>query len=399
MDDVLLLAEAARQVGADDGMAALDLVVDGLAQVVQEPCALGRDGVEPQLRGHDAREVGHLERVVQHVLAVGGAVAQAAERAHELGMQVVDAGVEGGLLARLLHALVHERLGLAEHLLDARRMDAPVGHEVLHGHAADLAADRVEARDGHALRGVVDDEVRAGELLERADVAALAPDDAALEVIRRDMDGAHRVLGGVVGRHALDGQAQDGAGLLVGLGLRAGLGVADDGGGLVHDLVLESVEQLGFRLLRRHAGHALQAAVDLPGSFLEVALATVELALLGRYLMLAGVERLHAAIERLLALRHAVLRGAHLAHALLVLGLGLLLQLQDLVLCFDDGLATQCFGLSFRVGHHGLGLLRRTFRGRAGQEAGTDEAEGDAYHGTDEQPDDLGHASPFRFGF
>ena len=183
MDDVLLLAETARQVGADDGMAALDLVVDGLAQVVQEPRALGRDGVEPELRGHDAREVGHLERVVQHVLAVGGAVAQAAERAHELGMQVVDARVEGGLLARLLHALVHERLGLAEHLLDARRMDAPVGHEVLHGHAADLAANRVEARDGHALRGVVDDEVRAGELLKRADVAALAPDDAALEVV------------------------------------------------------------------------------------------------------------------------------------------------------------------------------------------------------------------------
>ena len=212
------------------------------------------------------------------------------------------------------------------------------------------------------------------------------------------MDGAHRVLGGVVGRDALDGQAQDGAGLLVGLGLRAGLGVADDGSGLVHDLVLEGVEQLGLRLLRRHAGHALQAAVDLPGGLLEVALATVELALLGRYLMLAGIERLHAAIERLLALRHAVLGGAHLAHALLVLGLGLLLQLQDLVLGFDDGLAAQCFGLSFRVGHHGLGLLRRTFRGRAGQEAGTDEAEGDAYHGTDEQPDDLGHASPFRFG-
>ena len=63
-------------------MAALDLVVDRLAQVVQEPRTLGGNGIQAQLRRHDARKVGHLERVVQHVLAVRGAVAQTAQRAH-----------------------------------------------------------------------------------------------------------------------------------------------------------------------------------------------------------------------------------------------------------------------------------------------------------------------------
>ena len=67
-------------------------------------------------------------------------------------------------------------------------MDAAVSDEVFHRDAADFAANGVEARDGDAFGSVVDDEVRASELLERADIAALSSDDAAFEVVGRDMD-------------------------------------------------------------------------------------------------------------------------------------------------------------------------------------------------------------------
>ena len=50
MHDLRALAETAGEVGADDRMAALDLVVDGLAQVVQEPRTLGGNGIKAQLR-------------------------------------------------------------------------------------------------------------------------------------------------------------------------------------------------------------------------------------------------------------------------------------------------------------------------------------------------------------
>ena len=50
----------------------------------------------------------------------------------------------------------------------------------------------LEARDGHALRRVVDDQIRAGDLLEGADVAAFAADDAALQVVARQVDRGHR---------------------------------------------------------------------------------------------------------------------------------------------------------------------------------------------------------------
>ena len=93
------------------------------------------------------------------------------------------AGLVGGALAGLAHDEVDLGLGLGDDLLDAAGVDAAVGDELGDGDPGDLAADRVEAREDDRLGGVVDDEVHAGRLLEGADVAALAADDAALHLV------------------------------------------------------------------------------------------------------------------------------------------------------------------------------------------------------------------------
>ena len=69
----------------------------------------------------------------------------------------------------------------------------------------DLAAVRIEARQDDRARRVVDDEIDAGGELERADVAALASDDAALEIVARQVDDRDRRLDGVLAGAALDG--------------------------------------------------------------------------------------------------------------------------------------------------------------------------------------------------
>ena len=66
----------------------------------------------------------------------------------------------------------------------------PSCEQLLERHAGDLAAHAVEAGQDDRVRRVVDDEVDAGEVLERADVAALAADDAALHVVGRQLDDA-----------------------------------------------------------------------------------------------------------------------------------------------------------------------------------------------------------------
>ncbi len=382
-------------------------MVDRLAQIVQKAGALDRDGIETELGGHHRGEVGHLERVVQHVLPEGGAVAQTTEGVDQLGMQIMDAGVEGGLFARLLNALVHQLHSLAVHLLDACRVNTPVSDEVLHRDAPDFAAHRVEAGDGDAFRGVVDNEVRARELLEGADVAALAPDDAALEVVGGNMDGGDGGLGRMIGGHALDGEAQDLAGLLVGLRLRARLGIADNDGGLAGHVVADGLQKLGLGLFRTHARGPLEGLVDfylsllamaLDGVFrlVHIALAALHLPLERGKLVLACVEGLDAAVEgflalgeRLLALGNTALGGAHLAHALLFLLFQLLAVAQGLVLRLDLRFSAHRLRLLPRVLAQVGSLAGSLLVGRRGHETIDDETEDDADDGDgDNESDD-----------
>src|SRR5205823_13010431 len=60
-----------------------------------------------------------------------------------------------------------------------------------------LAAQAVERREHDRMRRVVDDEVDAGQVLERADVASLAADDAPLHVVGRKLHDGNGRLGGM----------------------------------------------------------------------------------------------------------------------------------------------------------------------------------------------------------
>ena len=138
--------------GADRGVRTLDLVVDGLADVVQQAAHLGDLDVGPDLGGDDRRQVAGLDDVVEHVLAVAGPEPEAAEGLDDVGREAGDAGVVGGLLAGLAHDRVDLGAGLGDDLLDASRVDAAVGDELGDRQPGDLAADRVEARQDRPSR-------------------------------------------------------------------------------------------------------------------------------------------------------------------------------------------------------------------------------------------------------
>ena len=131
---------------ADRGVGPLDLVVDGLADVVEQAAHLGDLDVRAQLGGDDRGEAAGLDGVVQHVLAVAGAVLEPAEQLDDLRRQARHAGVVGGLLAGLPDDEVDLGAGLGDDLLDPARVDPAVGDELGEGEPGDLAADGVEAR-------------------------------------------------------------------------------------------------------------------------------------------------------------------------------------------------------------------------------------------------------------
>ena len=172
MDDGLTLFILAGHVHADVDVRALDLVIERLADVVEQAGAAGHGGIKPQLGGHDAGQEGHLQRMVEHVLAVAGAVTQTPQQLDQLGMDAVHAGFDDGALAFLLDGGVHLAARLLDRLFNARGVDAAVRNQALQRNARHLAAHRLEAGERDGLRCIVDDEIDAGERFDGADVAA-----------------------------------------------------------------------------------------------------------------------------------------------------------------------------------------------------------------------------------
>lgn len=196
----------------------LHLPVHALADVVEEPGPPGQSGVQAELRRHDPGEVGHLDGVLEDVLAVAGAEVEPAQKLDEAGLQAHHPRLQGRLLPALVDEGLHLLLGLLHHLLNAARVDAAVLQELLQGHAGDLAADGVEGGEEDGVRGVVNDEVHPRQGLKGADVPPLPADDPPLHGVGGDGHHGHGELGRGLRGLALHGLGQDLLRLPPGLG-------------------------------------------------------------------------------------------------------------------------------------------------------------------------------------
>ena len=70
---------------------------------------------------------------LQDVLAIAGAVAQAASSLDQLRMNAVDAGLERSPLAFALDDLLNLTASLVHHFLNAGRMDTAVNDQLFQG--------------------------------------------------------------------------------------------------------------------------------------------------------------------------------------------------------------------------------------------------------------------------
>ena len=367
-------------------------MVDRLADVVQQAALLRLGHVGADLGRQQPGQARGLDAVVEHVLPVAGAVLQPADELDELGMQPRHAGVVGGLLPRLAHDDLELLARLGDRLLDPPGMDAAVADELVESHARHLAAHGVEAGQHHRLGRVVDDQVDAGRLLEGADVAPLAADDAALHLLVRQADDGDRGLAGVVGRDALHDGRQDPARSLVPLLGRMALDLANAVLRLGLCLVLDLADELLARLHDRQPGHALELD-EL--ALLQLAQASgLRLEALGcarptRRLLL---ERRRLAIERLLPVQEAALcplmGGALLAR----LFLGRATQVERLVLPLEDDLLL----LGARLSLEALRVALRVLDGVGGDEAARHESHQDADDGGDRRHDDDNEFTHYR---
>ena len=258
--DVFGLAVLAGDVGADQRVAALDLVRERLADVVQERAPLDQRRIEPQLGGHDPGDVAGLDQVLEHVLAVARAVAQAAEQRDQLRVQVGDADLDQRVLRRALAQPLDLGLRLFVDLFDAVRVDPAVEHQLVEREPADLAPDRIKTRQQDRFRGVVDDQVDPGDGLEGPDVATLAADDPALHLVARQVQHADHALRGLLAGDPLDGVDDDVPGAVFGGVAGVVLDVPDQQRRLALGLRLDRLDELGAGGVGGQAGDPFQLA-------------------------------------------------------------------------------------------------------------------------------------------
>ena len=178
-------------------------------------------------------------------------------------MQIVQAELERDRRAFLAHRLVGLVLDLLDDLFDARRVDAAVGDQPLDRLLRDLAAVGIEAGQDDRARRVVDDEIDAGRELERADVAPLAADDAALQVVARQVDDRDGRLDGVLGGAALDGLGDVLLGAVGGRFARFGVEPLQQIGRIVPRVAFDLLDQQLLGFVGGQAGDAFELVLLL----------------------------------------------------------------------------------------------------------------------------------------
>ena len=357
VDHILALPVLPGQLHADLHVGALHLVVDGLAQVMEQAGALGLGHVHADLGGQQARQLGHLDGVVEHVLAKAGAVVLAAQQLHQLGVEAMDVGLKHGPLALGADDSVHLPLGLLHHLLNAGGVDAPVQDELFQGQPGDLPAHRVEAGHGDGLGGVVDDEVHPRHRLQGADVAALPADDAALHLVVGQGHHGHGGLRHMVGGAALDGQGD----LLPGVGLRlllvAGLNLLELQRLLMGDIVLQLLDEVALGLLHRQAGDALQQLQLAVFQPVQLLLFLLQLGDASVHVFLFALQVFQLSVQVLLLGVDPVLLALDLIAAVLDLLVELAAGLEDFLLGLHGGLPLFALGALDGVVDDTAGLL------------------------------------------
>ena len=269
----------------------------------------------------------------------------------------MDVRLEGRALALRLYRGVDLALGLGDHLLDARRVDAAVLNELLKRDPRDLTPHGVEARERYRLRRVVYYEVAAGERFDGTNVASLSSYYAALHLVVGEWYDGDGYLACVIGRTALDGGGNDLSGLFFGLFLVLSLDFADLGGHLMGDLGLYVGDEVGLRLVHGVAGDLLEhlelALLDeLDLLLLRLGLGDLLVQGLGLFL-----KRVVLAVERLLLLLEPALLLGEFRAPLLDLALVFVAVFVDLLARLDQRLALFRLGGLDGLVYYPLGLL------------------------------------------
>ena len=338
--DVGLLFILLSNLGTEQCVRQLALLIRHLADVVKQSGTLGLLRVQTQLSCHHRAEVGCLAGMLKQVLSIRRAIFHLSNYPDELRMESMNTQVYCCTLTRLNDFVVKLFLYLGHNLLNTCGMDTAVSHQLVKRQTAYLTADRIKSGDNDAFRRVVNDNLDAAGSLQSTDVTSLTTNDTAFHLIVVNMKHADRSLNSGLGSNALNGLNNNLLSLHVGIKLGLVNHLVDIAGSIHPGLVLHAFHQAVLGFFSRQARQFLELGtllllhlVKVLALYLKETLLVFNALLLTLNILFGPANFLLTLVKHELTLLEPVLHSLHL----LVAQLNLLIQLIFLIkkLLFD----------------------------------------------------------------
>ena len=133
-------------VGANQGVGPLDFVIDGFADIMEQPHTTGHFLVQIEFRRHDPRQKADLDAVLQNILGIGRSELKLAQVPDQIIVEVMHPKFEGRLFTGFLDGLLDFLGDFFNHIFNPGRVDATIGNQTHERQAGNFASYRIETR-------------------------------------------------------------------------------------------------------------------------------------------------------------------------------------------------------------------------------------------------------------
>src|SRR3989344_1845722 len=147
LDDVFSGAKFLKYSPPNLHMRAGDFMIHRLANIVEKGGSFGYCGIGTEFLSEHARDMGHLNRVLEDILAVACAEMKPAENCDNTGIQIVYSAFVDRFLSFFLDNFVYFLLGVLYRFFYFCRLNSSVHDKALKSDSGYLPSDRIKRRE------------------------------------------------------------------------------------------------------------------------------------------------------------------------------------------------------------------------------------------------------------
>ena len=180
------------------------LEINCFSDIMQKTCTLCQLLIQSQFSGHDAGKSRYFRRMLQNILPIAIAITQTAKQLCQLTRHPIDTELENRFITNLHDGFIQLAGHFFNNLFNSARLNTPIFHQDFQCLAGNFTTNRIEARHRNHIRGIINDQINAGCLLNRLDISSFTADNSPLHVLIRQRHNRNGAVDGFLLRISLN---------------------------------------------------------------------------------------------------------------------------------------------------------------------------------------------------